>query len=405
MYPSEFATDGITWNHSSSSYSIYNNQKVFFTQETYDNKTEIYFGNGTIGDKPVIGSIMAVDYMISSGSAANGAKIFFPAQSLKHNNATNTVAQSFNITTVDESFQGFDGESIQDIKYNASNHFMTQSRAVTALDYESIIRENFFNIKHIRVWGGEESAQKQYGVVLVSIVPNNGDFITEAEKELIKNVINEKSLMGIKLKFADYEYINIEVMSDVLVDPTKIAATDDVVHYISENILNYSELNLQNFGSYFRYSKMNSLIDTSHKSIESNTLTVKLYKTISPIIGSNESYSFNFLNPIKNINYAVLSTTFTEPRSNFKLQLTNINDKLVMGYFSSSNVFVIVDEVGVIDVAKGTIQITSLNITSYDDNEFRMYVIPEKNDIFSNENNILRIRTDDIKIKLRKNNA
>lgn len=402
IFPTEFSSDGVVWQHSSSAFNVNDATKVFFTQETFAHKTEIYFGNGLVGAQPALGSIITIEYLTSSGAAANTAGTFFPAASIKHNGQTATVAGTFTLTTASVAVQGFDGESVDDIRYNASNHFMTQNRAVTALDYESIIRENFFNIKHIRVWGGEEAAQRQYGVVFVSIVPNNGDFITEAEKQNITDIISKKSLMGIKLKFADHEYLNIEVMTDVLNDSSKVSSSDDVASYISQSLLNYSNTVLQNFGAFFRYSKVSNVIDSAHKSINSNTLIVRLYKTISPEIGLSKSYSFNFLNPIKNADYSILSTTFTEPRSTHKVQLTNIGTKLVMGYFNVNNVFVVEAEVGEVDLTKGLVQASALTITSYDDVEFRLYVSPEKNDIVSSENNVLRIRSDDIKIKIRR---
>lgn len=402
IYPTEFSSDGVVWQHSSSAFNVNDATKVFFTQETFAQKTEIYFGNGEVGAQPALGSIITIEYLTSAGGAANTAGTFFPASSIKHNGQTTTVAGTFTLTTASAAVQGFDGETVDEIRYNASNHFMTQNRAVTALDYESIIRENFFNIKHIRVWGGEEAAQRQYGVVFVSIVPNNGDFITEAEKQNITDIISKKSLMGIKLKFADHEYLNIEVMTDVLNDSSKVSSSDDVASYISQSLLNYSNTVLQNFGSFFRYSKVSNVIDSAHKSINSNTLIVRLYKTISPDIGLSKSYSFNFLNPIKNANYTILSTTFTEPRSTHKVQLTNIGTKLVMGYFNVNNVFVVEAEVGEVDLTKGLVQASALTITSYDDVEFRLYVSPEKNDIVSSENNVLRIRSDDIKIKIRR---
>lgn len=73
-----------------------------------------------------------------------------------------------------------------------------------------------------------------------------------------------------------------------------------------------------------------------------------------------------------------------------------------MGYFNVNNVFVVEAEVGEVDLTKGLVQASALTITSYDDVEFRLYVSPEKNDIVSSENNVLRIRSDDIKIKIRR---
>ena len=61
----------------------------------------------------------------------------------------------------------------------------SQYRAVTARDYEAIIQSIYPNTESVAVVGGEELDPPEFGQVLISIKPKNGDFVSDFDKQNI----------------------------------------------------------------------------------------------------------------------------------------------------------------------------------------------------------------------------
>ena len=89
------------------------------------------------------------------------------------------------ITTVLAASNGGDIESIDSVKYYAPRLYSSQYRAVTGRDYESIIQSIYPNTETVSVVGGEELDPPQFGTVLLTIKPKNGDAFSDFDKEQI----------------------------------------------------------------------------------------------------------------------------------------------------------------------------------------------------------------------------
>ena len=81
------------------------------------------------------------------------------------------------VTLVEASNGGADAESIASIKNSAVKAFSAQDRAVTAGDYESIVRKLYPAISDIITFGGEEDDPPEFGKVKVAIKPQNATCI------------------------------------------------------------------------------------------------------------------------------------------------------------------------------------------------------------------------------------
>ena len=106
----------------------------YFLQEVEGGRYEVYFGDGVIGKKPIDGNIVILDYVVTSGSTADGASAFTPAS---------TVGGYSNVTALAyaSSSGGGDSESVDSIKFNAPKTFSSQKRAVSAEDYKALIKK------------------------------------------------------------------------------------------------------------------------------------------------------------------------------------------------------------------------------------------------------------------------
>ena len=133
---------------------------AYFIQETLEGEWEVYFGDGVVGKALVDGNIVQLSYVVTNGTAANGAKTF---------TASNNISGFANIavSTVTAAADGSIPENVDTIKFNAPFSYAAQNRTVTASDYKAIIPQLYSNVKALAVWGGEYNSPAVYGKVYV----------------------------------------------------------------------------------------------------------------------------------------------------------------------------------------------------------------------------------------------
>ena len=114
--------------------------KVFFVDEIEDQRYEILMGDGVLGKKLDNGARIDISYLATQGPASNGVRAFVFSGVLENENG---VSPSSFTTTIVSSVASSGGEEIETtakIKYTAPKAYGTQDRAVTAQDYEAIVR-------------------------------------------------------------------------------------------------------------------------------------------------------------------------------------------------------------------------------------------------------------------------
>jgi hypothetical protein len=161
--------------------------KIYLLQEVQDEKYELLFGDGLIGNKLKNNSIITVTYIVTDGVSGNGAKSFSFAGSLK--DSSNVVVSNFSspilITTNQQSQNGAEIESIDSIRYFAPRIYSSQYRAVTSRDYEAIIKKIYPETESVSIIGGEELDPPEYGTVSIAIKPKNGTYVSDFQKSRI----------------------------------------------------------------------------------------------------------------------------------------------------------------------------------------------------------------------------
>ncbi|NDB29851.1 hypothetical protein EB151_09925, partial [archaeon] len=119
--------------------SVSNN---YFIEAAENQQYEIKFGDNVFGRKPKDGSVIVAEYRTSSGELPNGASTF-------SNDGNIDGHSNVSVSTVSNASGGALNEPIESIRYNAPRAFQTQNRAVTASDYETILKSNFSDIQSI----------------------------------------------------------------------------------------------------------------------------------------------------------------------------------------------------------------------------------------------------------------
>ncbi len=266
--------------------------EVYYIKELESGEYELSFGRNGLGMPIAPGNVISVSYIVPSRAVADGASLFtYTGPSLS---GTTTVS------TLSTSAGGADPESIDNIKYNVTRSFYSQNRAVTAEDYASLIKRLYPDLKSVTVWGGEYNSPPVYGKVFLSIRPNSKAFLSPTDKSYIKEtLLKTRNIVSITPEIIDPTYIELEIESTVYYNKSKTTKSEDqIVTSVTNVIKNYRDVNLNEFNSAFRMSKLTSAIDASDAAIVSNITKFTAYLDVTPKYLTFGEYNINFENPI-----------------------------------------------------------------------------------------------------------
>ena len=376
--------------------------ETYLIQEVQDQKYELLFGDGIFGKKPENGAVITVSYIISDGKEGNGPANFTYAATIK-DSLNNIIPPSAlpTVTTVSAARNGGEIESIDSVKYFAPRLYSAQHRAVTGRDYEAIIQNIYPNTESVSVVGGEELDPPQFGTVLITIKPKNGDYVSDFDKQLILADLKNYSLAGINQKILDLKLLFVELDSFVYYDASKVSNVNALKTRITEGLTTYSEsTDINKFGGRFKYSKALNIIDDIDNAITSNITRVIIRRDLKAVTNAFAQYELCFgnkfhINPEgKNIK----STGFTIDGEIETVYITDIPNKDATGDLDGSGkgvlaivkenlvdneTIVVIKSAGTVDYTKGEIMLTAINITTTikPNNIVEVQAFPDSNDV------------------------
>lgn len=389
-----FANQGSTaktiFNAADNILDITRTSAVYFIEEIEDQQYEISFGDGTFGLKLETGNYIEISYLITSGPETNGVKsLRFNGILLDSNNQKypTTVV----VDNVVESYGGADIEPINEIKFIAPRYFATQNRAVTAEDFKPIIAKIYPNVSDIISYGGEDEVPPEYGVVKLVIKPKVGAKIGSGVKRLIERELKEYMVASVRPIIVDPSILYIEIQSKIFYNRVKTTLTaNDISTGVINAISDYITLSgTEKFGGKFRYSKLNSVIDSSDDSIQSNETSLTMRKDFYPQLNSKSYYEICYQNPFDKDcdGPTVYSTGFiVSEYPRFTVYLKDIDGKMVLYRIGEDqNDIILNNNIGTVDYVKGEVQIFDMTVIkgSFDDNKIELRVVPIKRDIFA----------------------
>jgi hypothetical protein len=396
---------GESYSLASSLLGLTNTSKVFFLQASDLGNYEVIFGDGIIGKKPKDRSTIIIDYRISNGSGANGAKEF----SINFDPTSGDFLETPEVTVLEESIGGLEKESLNSVKYYAPRHFQIQERAITPSDYEIILKTQFPEINTISVYGGEEIDPPRFGKVFIAIDVSDVDGIPENRKNEYYSFIKRRSPLSIDPIIVEPIFTYIAVTSKVRYNVNISKATPErLKSLVTKSINDYNTEYLNDFNSTLRYSKFNYSIDSSDNSIVSNLTELQIYKKIKPTIGIGQNFDINFNVPLINDLPELLEQHNANDRHTIGSSLFVYNgldcliedngDGILRIVQPIGNLHKKVIDIGTVDYDKGVIKLVNLKIDSYEGNEIKIYAKPRDNDITVGKNTILTIEPSEIKI-------
>lgn len=398
--------NGEEFAYKSGIFGVANNDKVFYLQPELNDKYSIQFGQTLFGYQPTTTDEIEVSYRVTSGTQGNGIKSF-------SFNAGSLGASSVTVTPLGLSVGGADAESVQSVKQFAPKAFQVQNRAVTASDYEVLLKTQFPEIENISVYGGDEANPPQFGRVIVVVDVQGRDGAAETELALYKDYIQTKSPLTIEPIFQQADFIyakaNMNVTysrNNALLNPAALEAL------VRDALTTYSEDNLNTFGATLSLSDLSYQLSLSDDSITSVSITTEPMIDYKPNIGSISSPVFNFnqelskpypfseTNGLVGYKPCITSTRFTIDQTLVELQDDGTgvvqaivaNDPLRSVY--SKNL-------GTIDYDKGTITLRDFIVASFEGSAIQISVKTAARDFTAPKDRIFRMRQQDTTITTR----
>ena len=369
---------------------------VYFLQEVEDGKFEVYFGDGVVGSKPTDGNIVILEYIVTNKDKANGASVF---------SGTSVGGESdITVATLVSASGGAEPETMESIKYNAPLDYSSQGRAVTTQDYKTIVPQVYADTKAIQVWGGEDNNPPRYGQVYLAIKTQSGVILTQAQKDSIVKLLDGYNIASVRPTIVDPETTKLRLTSNVKFDSKSTTNTATSIETIVTNVLTtYNNSDLQNFDGVFRFSKLSRLIDASDNSILSNITTLKIEKTIKPVLNTSSQYILDYSNALYNphsghnatMGGIVVSTGFTIAGNSNTIFIDDDGNGNIRTYYlvgGTSRTY-LNNTAGTVDYSTGLVTLPSLTITgtSNSDGTVSVVVQPKSNDIVPVRNQLLEI--------------
>ena len=373
--------------------NINNTSEIYLLQEIQDEKYELLFGDGFFGKKLENGNVIDVSYIITDGKDGNGASNFvFSGRFRDDQGNVEVPTNSITITTNQNAINGSDIESVDSIKYFAPRIYSSQYRAVTARDYEAIIQNIYPNTESVSVVGGEELDPPQFGNVVISIKPKNGDYISDFDRNNILSKLKQYSLSGINQQIIDLKVLFVEIDSAVYYNSSQVTNINNLKSRITNTLNTFRSSNINKFGGRFKYSKICQTIDNVDDAVTSNITRVIIRRNLKSLINQFAQYELCFgnkfhINPegfnIKSTGFKISGSDdtyyFTDvPKTDTTGTISIVKDSAEEGTYT-----VYVKSAGTVDYVKGEVIINTVNITSTvePNNIIEIQAVPESNDI------------------------
>ena len=382
--------------------TVNSTSKIFLIKEIQDERYELKFGDGYFGKKLGTaagedGDEINVRYITTDGVDGNGAQLFtFSGRVTKVDNQGNTKAVNIQESTVDtilKAQNGADIETIDSVKYYSPLTYSSQNRAVTARDYEAIIKKIYPNTESVSVIGGEELDPPEFGTVVISIKPKNGNLVSDFSKSEILSKLKQYTISGINQKIVDLKILYVELDSNVYYNNSAISTAGELKTSVLNSLTQYSQsINLNKFGGRLKYSKLLRVIDETNQAITSNITKIRMRRNLNVSLNKFTQYELCFgnrfyLDPngfnIKSTGFSVLGQSGTlylsdVPNSDLRTGVLRIIKVLSDGSIKS-----VISSAGSVDYTKGEVNLSTINILSTEkpNNIIEVQAFPESNDV------------------------
>lgn len=378
---------------------INSESNVYFLQEAYDGRYEIYFGDGVLGKALTTGNIIEIRGIVCSGSEPNGIRAFTGNGIAGYNADNIAVTYVPTFTVVSEAGDGQDQETMKNIRFSAPKQYAAQKRLLTANDYESYLLSKYSDMESVSVWGGEDNDPPLYSRVLIAAKVAGSYVLSNFKKNQIIEEFGIRNSITIRPVIVDPIFTFVKPTSDVYFDSKKTTLDSQAIFTkVSNQIKTYESDVIGKFSKSFYLSKFMSMIDNADNSIVNNSTTIVLEKRFTPLYNTTATYKIKFnaslRNPYDGYLGCLNSTGFklANTGQDFFHYLDDDGKGVVRLYrLDGEDRKYINENVGTIDYDIGNIKLNSLSFTEIENesDEIKLYVEPYSDTYTPRKNEIL----------------
>lgn len=378
--------------------AITSNSSVYLLREIPNGFYQLSFGsNNILGNQPVAGNAIIMNYISTNGADANTATDFSPVSSLSVDGSSYPIFT----TTVSRSAGGRDKEDIESIRKAAPFQYATQNRMVTPEDYSSLIKRTYPTfIASLKSWGGEDNPDPKFGTVFSSIRFEDNVTATQIAdiKRGITELVNDLAIISFNIEFTDP--LNTYIENDVYyqINPKLTPVSLQTLNQQVKNAVSqYYTNNTGDFDQSFRRSNLLTIIDALSPAILSSRANIRMQQRITPTINAQNTFTLTFPSAIRtpaNTTEQIITSSYFYVKNLSgveKLVKLKNNGNAIQVYEPQTNT-VIIDNIGSITYSTGTVRMVSLKPSAIPSGTtIKVSVTPaNESAIVPTRNNILR---------------
>ena len=265
--------------------------RAYFLSEGEDMRFQVKFGDDSVGRALKDGEVVVLEYLVTSGKAANEVKTFNFIGSITDSQSVTYAAQATTLSVNHRAQLGSDAESIESIKYNAPRYYSSQYRAVTAQDYALITQRIYNNADSVVAYGGDSLNPPIYGKVFIAIKTKTGSLLNDATKKEIAADLRKYAMASIDPVVVDPDNVYIYTKPFVLYD-TGAGSSSSQIKTNVQNAINQwaSQTQINNFNSTFRGQAYEKAITLADSAISAVSVQTTILKYINPNSNQTNTY-------------------------------------------------------------------------------------------------------------------
>jgi hypothetical protein len=375
------------------------NDLVFYIEPYFDDRYAVVFGRNIFGIQPNPNEPIQIEYRVCNEDLANGASRF--STSFKPN---------CTVETIQIAKGGAKKETLESIKFFAPRSIQIQERAVTAKDYEIILKQRFNDIQAVSVYGGDELEPPQFGKVAISVVLEGTNDLSDTRKNEFRRYISDKTPLTIEPIFVNPEFMYVDANINIFYSFKQTVKNEsELESLIRTTIKSYDEANLNSFGATLRTSKLIAQIDDVDVSILSNSIDLRAIIDYSPPLFLKQNPTFKFGSPLIKPYPFVGTSGFEDFKPAIKSSIFSYNGICARAQDNGSGIIQIISSdtintrilnanAGTVDYNTGIVRLTNFTTDGYAGPAIKIFAKKKETDIISPKNRLLQLRDEDIKI-------
>lgn len=373
-------------------------EKVFYIEPYFNDRYAVVFGRNAYGFQPDPDEILQIQYRVCNEDEPNGASKFA------------TTFKRASVITVEAASGGAKKETLESIRFFAPRSIQIQERAVTARDYEILLKQRFTEIQAVSVYGGEDLEPPQFGKVAISVVLDGNRDLSDSKKNDFKRYLDDKTPLTIEPIFVNSEFMYVDAEINVYYSYKQTTKNEaQLEELIRTAISDYNRDNLDAFGATLRTSKLSGLIDDVDVSVLSNSLDLKAIIEYSPPLLLPQNPTFKFGSALIKPYPLVLSNGFTDFKPSVKSSVFSYNGICALLQDNGSGIIQIISSdttntrvlnanAGTVDYNTGIVSLINFTTDGYTGRAIRILAKKKEADIIAPKNRLLQLRNDDIRI-------